>query len=94
MATVKKLGNFAGNDIELCRTTNRKAGNQTIQALVDAHIPFTRNSKRIPFYKREQYNGAREFTVISINPHRYGQARRVVDQMDSLYRCRLVVSNY
>ena len=50
MSTVKKLGNFTGNDIELCRTTNRKAGNQTIQALVDAHIPFTRNSKRIPFY--------------------------------------------
>ena len=94
MATVKKLGNLAGNDNELCRTTNKKAGNQTVKALVDAHIPFTRNSKRIPFYKREQYDGAREFTVISINPHRYGQARRVVDQMDTLYRCRLVVSNY
>ena len=94
MATVKKLGNFTGNDIELCRTTNEKAGIQTIQALVNAHIPFTRNSKRIPFYKREQYNGAREFTVISINPHRYGQARRVVDQMDTLYRRRLVVTNY
>lgn len=94
MATVKKLGNFTGNDIELCRTTNMKAGNQTVQALVDAHIPFTRNSKRIPFYKREQYNGAREFTVITINPHRYGQARRVVDQMDTLYRRRLVVTNY
>ena len=94
MATVKKLGNFTGNDIELCSTTNEKAGNQTIQALVNAHNPFTRNSKRIPFYKREQYNGAREFTVISINPHRYGQARRVVDQMDTLYRRRLVVTNY
>ena len=27
MATVKKLGNFTGNDIELCRTTNQKASN-------------------------------------------------------------------
>ena len=52
------------------------------------------NSKRIPFFKREQYNGAREFVVISINPHRYGQARRVIDQIDSLYRRRLVLSNY
>ena len=94
MSTVMKLGNFTGNDIELCRTTNRKAGNQMVQALVDAHIPFTRNSKRIPFYKREQYHGAREFTVISINPHRYGQARRVVDQIDILYRRRLLISNY
>ena len=94
MATVKKLGNFTGNDIELCRTTNENAGNQTVQALMDARIPFTRNSKRIPFYKREQYNGAREFVVISINPHRYSQARRVIDQIDSLYRRRLVLSNY
>ena len=89
-----KLGNFTGNDIELCWTTNLKAGNQIVQALLNASIPFTKNSKRIPFFKREQYNGAREFTVISINPHRYGQARRVIDQIDSLYRRRLLVSNY
>ena len=94
MAAIKKLGNFTGNDVELCRTTNEKAGNQTVQALMDARIPFTRNSKRIPFYKRDQYDGAREFTVITINPHRYGQARRVIDQIDTLYRRRLVLSNY
>ena len=58
MATIKKLGNFVGNDVELCRTTNETAGAQTVQALMDARIPFTRNSKRIPFFKREQYNGA------------------------------------
>ena len=94
MATIKKLGNFTGNDIELCRTTNQNAGAQTVQALMDARIPFTRNSKRIPFFKREEYDGAREFVVISINPHRYGQARRVIDQIDSMYRRRLVLSNY
>lgn len=94
MATVKKLGNFTGNDIELCRTTNQKASNQTVQALLDARIPFTKNSKRIPFFKRDQYNGASEVMVITINPHRYGQARRVIDQIDSIYRRRLVLSNY
>ena len=41
MATIKKLGNFTGNDIELCRTTNENAGILTVQALMDAHIPFT-----------------------------------------------------
>ncbi len=94
MATAKKLGNFSGNDIELCRTTHHKAGNQTVQALLNASIPFTRNSKRIPFFKREQYNGATEMMVISINPHRYGQARRVIDQIDTMYRRRLMLSNY
>ena len=94
MAIAKKLGNFTGNDIELCRTTNQKASNQTIEALLNAHIPFTKNYKRIPFFQRVQYNGASEMLVITINPHRYGQARRVIDQIDSIYRRRLVLSNY
>lgn len=94
MATAKKLGNYTGNDIELCRTTNVKASDQTVQALLNARIPFTQNSKRIPFFKRVQYNGAREFLVITTNPHNYGQARRVIDQIDSMYRRRLVLSNY
>lgn len=94
MATAKTLGNFTGNDIELCRTTNERASNRTIQALIDAHIPFTKNSEKIPFFKRVKYNGAREMLVIMINPHRYSQARRVVDQIDSMYRRRLMLSNY
>jgi len=89
-----KLGNFTGNDIELCRTTNMNAGNQIVQALINASIPFTKNSQRIPFFKRDQYNGANEILVISINPHRYSQARRVVDTVDYIYRKRLVLSNY
>ena len=90
----KKLGKFTGNDIELCRTTNHKAGNQTVQALLDASIPFTKSCKKIPFFKRMMYNGAEQMWVISINPHRYGQARRVIDQIDTIYRRRLMLSNY
>ena len=90
----KKLGNFTGNDIELCRTTNHNAGNQTVQALMDASIPFTKNCKKIPFFKRLQYNGAEQMWVISINPHRYSQARRVIDQIDLMYRKRLMLTNY
>lgn len=90
----KRLGKFKGNDIELCRTTNHSAGNQTVQALMDASIPFTKNCKKIPFFKRIQYNGAEQMWVISINPHRYGQARRVIDQIDLMYRKRLMLTNY
>ena len=90
----KKLGNFTGNDIELFRTTNNKASNQTVLALMEASIPFTKNCKRIPFYKRVQYDGADQMWVITINPHRYGQARRVIDKIDTIYRKRLVLSNY
>lgn len=94
MATIKKLGNFKGNDVELCRTTNSRVGNQAVKALLDASIPFTKNSSRVPFFLREKYNGAEEVTVIKINPHRYSQARRTIDRLDRMYKERLVVSNY
>ena len=94
MATLKILGGFTGNDIELCRTTNHKAGNLTVKALLDASIPFTKNAKRISYFKREQYDGAEVMWVITVNPHRYGQARRVIDHLDSAYRRRLVLSNF
>ncbi len=94
MAEAKKLGNFEGNDIELCRTTNVRAGNHTTRLLMEEQIPFTKISKRIPFFRREKYQGASEVLVISINPHRYGQARRVLDRLELIDRQRLVLSNY
>ena len=90
----KKLGKYKDNDVELCRTTNNHVSNEAVQALVEEHIPFTRNKKKIPFFKREEYKGASELWVITINPRRYGQARRVLDGMEQVYRDRLVLSNY
>jgi hypothetical protein len=90
----KKLGNYKDNDVELCRTTNSRVSSRTAEALLEEQIPFTRNSKRIPFFKREEYKGADTMWVITINPRRYGQARRVIDGMDRIYKDRLVLSNY
>lgn len=90
----KKLGNFTGNDIELCRTTNAGASNRTAQLLLEEQIPFTKNCRKIPFFRRDKYDGASQVYVISINPHRYGQARRALDTMDISHRQRLVLSNY
>ena len=84
-----KLGNYKDNDVELCRTTNSRVSTHTAE-----HIPFTKNSKKIPFFKREIYQGADTLWVITINPRRYGQARRVIDGMDRAYREHLVLSNY
>ena len=83
-----KLGNYKDNDVELCRTTNSRVSTHTAEALLEQH------SKKIPFFKRETYQGADTLWVITINPRRYGQARRVIDGMDRAYRERLVLSNY
>ena len=90
----KKLGNFTGNDIELCRTTNVSVSNRTAELLLEEQIPFTKNCRKIPFFRRDKYAGASKVYVISINPHRYGQARRLLDTMELPHRKRLVLSNY
>ena len=83
-----KLGNYKDNDVELCRTTNSRVSTHTAEALLEQHIPFTKNSKKIPFFKREIYQGADTLWVITI------KARRVIDGMDRAYRECLVLSNY
>ncbi len=89
-----KLGSFSGNNIELCRTTNTRVGNRTAELLLEEQIPFTKNCRKIPFFRRDRYNGARKVWVISINPHRYGQARRAIDTLDVVCRKNLVLSNF
>lgn len=96
MGKAKILGNAKeiDKDVEVCRTTNERISNQAAQLLIENQIPFTRNWIKIPFFLRERYRGASQIYVISTNRNRYGQARRTIDQMDSLLKRRLVFSNY
>ena len=90
----KIWGDYKGNDIELCRTASRIAGEQAVEYLMRERIPFTNNSRRIPFFKRDKYHGASEVYVITTSPDCYGEARRALEQMDRANRSGLVVSNY
>ena len=90
----KILGNYTSNEIELCRTTYNNAEKVAVEALIDEQIPFSRNSKRIPFFKRDKYHGANKVYVISTHPQQYTKARQTLDHLDDFYLSRLVVSNY
>lgn len=94
MGKVKTMGKHIDKDIELCRTTNERVSEYAVSLLVENHIPFTKNGKKVPFFLREKYRGAKQIFIIRTNKNRYGQARRTIDQLDSAYRRRLVVSNY
>lgn len=94
LITNKSLGNYRGNDVELCRTTHTRVGDETMRRLLDASIPFSAVTERIPFMERAKYHGAKSFYVIRTNPRRYSQARNLIREMDMTMRSRLVVSNY
>lgn len=96
MKKIVSLGDGKGidKDVELCRTTNERISNQAARLLIENQIPFTRNFISIPFFLRERFHGARQICVISTNRNRYGQARRTIDQLDPVFKRRLVLSNY
>lgn len=81
-------------DIELCRTTNEHISDQAARLLMANSIPFTRNWVKIPFFQRDKYRGADQIYIITTNRNRYSQARRALDQMDSMFKRRLILSNY
>lgn len=94
MGNALTLGKITDKDIELCRTTNERISNQATQLLMKYQIPFTIDWVKIPFFRKEKYRGANQFYIIRTNPSRYSQARRAIDEMDAIFRQRLVLSNY
>ncbi len=87
-------GKQIAKDVELCWTISERSSNETAQLLINNSIPFTKNWIYIPFFLREKFHGAKQMCVISTNPNRYGQARRTIDQLDPIYRRKLLLSNY
>ncbi len=87
-----RLERGLNKDIVLCSTTNHYVCKNTKRMLIDGRIPFTANWKRIPFFKRSAYRGAREICTFFISPNIYSQARRTISAMAASDRSRLVVN--
>ncbi|MCR4612048.1 MAG: hypothetical protein K5644_09145 [Lachnospiraceae bacterium] len=79
-------------DVVLCETTNHRVSNVTSKALVNDSIPFSKRWKHIPFFKRNDYNGAAKVCIIKINRNEYTKARRCLDDIDSFYKDRLLLN--
>ncbi len=92
MTKKPKLDKHINKDVVLCQTTNHRVSNHMTQLLLQDSIPFTRNWKRIPFYKRDAYQGADQICIISINRNEYGKARRSLDKLDRRWRERLMLN--
>ena len=79
-------------DVVLCETTNHRASNCTSKALLKDSISFSKRWKHIPFFRRDDYNGASEVCVIKINRNEYTRARRCLDGLESIYKDRLLLN--
>ena len=57
-----RLGNYKGNDVELCRTTNGRVSEKAIRLLIEACIPFTKNIK---YHGEIKPNNKDEYEILS-----------------------------
>ena len=87
-----KLDKHVDKDVVVCSTTHGRVSNDTTDILLPDATPFTKNWQRIPCYKREEYRGADQICVFSINRNLYGRARRSISQLDRMDRNRLLLN--
>ncbi|MCR5651857.1 MAG: hypothetical protein K6F86_11830 [Lachnospiraceae bacterium] len=67
------------NDIELFCTTNVRTKEQVVSRLVNGGISYLEKWERISFFKRKEYNGAKELCVIYVNANQYDRAVDILD---------------
>lgn len=67
------------NDIELFCTTNVRTKEGVVSRLVNGGISYLEKWERIPFFKRKDYNGAKELCVIYVNANQYDRAADILD---------------
>ena len=87
-----KLAKNIDKDIVLCEITNRIVSNRTSNLLLQESVPFAKNWRRVPFFKRRTYNGAKNVCVISINRTQYSKARRVLHLLEERDYNRLLLN--
>ncbi|MCR4694528.1 MAG: hypothetical protein K5773_04295 [Pseudobutyrivibrio sp.] len=86
------LSKKVNKDVVLCETTNRIVSNRTSDLLLEQAVPFSKSWRRVPFFKRRNYNGARNVCVISISRTQYGHARRVLNLLEDRDYKRLLLN--
>lgn len=87
-----KMDRHVDKDVVLCRTTNHRVSGRTAELLLQHAIPFTVNWKHVPFFRREEYQGATEVCVIRTNRNAYIRARRTIDLLERRDRERILLN--
>ncbi len=68
------------NDIELFCTTNVRTKEELVSRLVNGRISYLEKWEKIPFFRRREYNGARELCVIYVNGNQWDAAVAILQE--------------
>ena len=73
------------NDIELFATTDFKAKDKVVSALVRHRVSYLERWEKISLLRRREYGGAKELCVIYVNANQYKKAKKILDEFNSAY---------
>ena len=71
---------MVNNEIELIRTVDMEKKDVLVRRLVNAGISYLEKWERIPFFKRHEYDGAKEICVIFINDNQKELAFSILEK--------------
>ena len=80
------------SSVELCRIVNPVVTKHIKDCLINSCVSFVESWQRVPFWKRELYNGYSKVCVVAVNRHEYRKARQSLDNLDPSYKDRIVVN--
>lgn len=78
--------------IELCRSVNPVATKHLKECLINSCVSFVESWQKIPVWKRDYYSGYSKIYVVKINRHEYHKARVSLENLDPLYKDRILLN--
>ncbi|MBQ9549400.1 MAG: hypothetical protein IJU87_01175 [Lachnospiraceae bacterium] len=73
---------MVNNEIELIRTVDMEKKDALVRRLVNAGISYLEKWEKVPFFRRHEYNGAKEVCVVFINDNQRELAQSILEDIE------------
>ncbi len=73
---------MVNNEVEVLRTVDIDKKDATVRRLVNAGISYLERWEKVPFFKRRDYNGAKEVCVIVVNDNQKERAVEIIEGVE------------
>lgn len=74
---------MVNHERELLKTTDIEKKDRLVRCLVNAGISYLEKWEKVPFFRRREFDGAREVCVIVINDNQYERALLILEEVNN-----------
>ncbi len=74
---------MVNHEIKLIKTVDIKKKELLVRRLVNAGISYLEKWEKVPFFKRREFDGAKEACVIYINENQSEKAQQILSEVEN-----------